>query len=116
MIRNVKDAQFHASFKFGIAMLFFPVYYILLAGIAAIITRPAWIPWALIPVGVLSGYFALYYFFWYKKLMAAIKYRRLINKSDPLIKHLTKLHETIIITMNKVVENYFLRYIPETKK
>ena len=116
MIRNVKDPQFHASFKFGIAMLFFPVYYILLAGIVAIITRPAWIPLTFIPFGVLSGYFALYYSFWYKKLMAAIKYRRLIKKSDPGINNLAKLHETIITTMNKVVENYFLRYIPETKK
>ena len=116
MIRNVKDAQFHASFKFGIAFLFFPVYYIIMAGLVAFITGPAWIPWAYIAFGALTGYFALYYSFWYKKLMAAIKYRRLIKTSDPEIINLTKLHETIITTMNEKVENYFKRYIPEAKK
>ena len=116
MIRNVKDPQFHASFKFAVAMLLFPVYYIILAVIAAIISGPAWIPLAFIALAAFSGYFALYYSFWFKKLKAAIKYRRLMNKSDPEIINLTDLHEKIISSMNEKVENYFLRFIPKTKK
>jgi 1-acyl-sn-glycerol-3-phosphate acyltransferase len=113
MIRNVKDPQFHASFKFGIVLVLFPAYYIIIAVIVAFITGSAWILWIYIACGVLSGYFALYYSFWFKKLRAAIKYRRLIKRADPEIINLTKLHETIISAMNEMVEEYQKRYIPE---
>lgn len=115
MIRNVKDPQFHASFKFVIAFICFPVYYIIMAVIIAIITGPAWIPWAYIASGVLSGYFALYYTFWYKKLKAAVKYRRLINKADPGFINIVKLHESIITSMNRMADNYVIKFVPGNK-
>jgi hypothetical protein len=116
MIRNVKDPQFHASFKFGIALFLFPIYYLILVGLIVLITGPAWITWEFIAFGIISGYFALYYSFWYKKLKAACKYRRLIKSSDPEIINLTKLHETIISAMNNMVEDYQKKYKPENIK
>ncbi len=116
MIRKVKDPQFHASFKFAISFLCFPVFYILIASIIAVITGSAWIALIYIVLGVLAGYFALYYSFWYKKLKAAIKYKRLVKNGDPEIIKLVKLHETIIAEMNIMAENYQDKYKPENIK
>jgi 1-acyl-sn-glycerol-3-phosphate acyltransferase len=116
IVKKIKDFQFHSSVKFVVAFIVFPVYYAIMAVIIGLATGPAWIPWIYIPFGFLAGYFALYYSFWYKKLRASFKYRIGIQKSDSEIISIMNLHESIISVMNKIVEDYQKRFLPEYKK
>lgn len=114
-IRNVKDPQFHSSFKFVLALILFPVYYTIAAVLIRIISGNSWLPWLYIISGLAAGYFSLYYASCFKKLRAVLRYKKLIRKAEPAILHLKELHERIISTMNKMVEEYQQRYIPENK-
>ncbi len=114
-IRNVKDPQFHSSFKFALAFVIFPVYYAIIGVAVRIISGSGWIPWAYITVSVLAGYFALYYSFIYKKLRSALRYLNLLRRSDPEILNLISLHNSIISTMNDLTEENQKRYLPENK-
>lgn len=42
LVRNIKDKQFHSSFKFVITLLAFPVFYLVEAGIFCMFNRYAW--------------------------------------------------------------------------
>jgi hypothetical protein len=93
----------------------FPAYYLVLAALAGILFRQAWISPAYIITGAAAGYFSLYYSFWYKKLAAVLRFKRFIRASDPEILNLKRLHQEIISEMNKLVEKSQERYKPENK-
>ena len=116
MIRKVKDPQFHSSIKFGISFFIFPLYYSIIAVSISLFTGFVWLPWLYIAAGITTGYIALYYSFWFKKLKSALKYRKLISQSDPKLLRMVFLHESIISKMNDMVEDSQKRYLPQNNK
>ena len=105
-IKNVKDSQFQSSFKFGVALLFFPVYYAIVGIVIGIFTGPAWIPWAAMLIMLTSGYIAVFYTFWVKKLVAALRFRMLKGRRDAKVLRLLELHQEIVEVMNGVCEEF----------
>jgi 1-acyl-sn-glycerol-3-phosphate acyltransferase len=115
-IKNVKDTQFQSSFKFGVALVFFPVYYAIAGTLIGIFTGPAWIPWTCLLAMLVCGYIAVFYTFAYKKLIAPIRYRSLQGKGDVRIKRLIELHGEIIEAMNGITDRFMMGVLPKNKK
>jgi len=105
-IKNVKYPQFVSSFKFAVALLFFPAHYAIIGIIAGLLTGPAWVSWAVMAGFLLSGYFAINYFFSLKKLLAAIRFRILKSKKDERIIRALNLHLEIVTTMNEITDRF----------
>jgi hypothetical protein len=115
MTRNVKDPQFHSSFKFVISFILFPAYYLVIGTVLGLIFRDASITGAYILIGTFTGYLSLYYSFFYKKIISSLRYKKLIHNSDPGLLKIKSLHESIIAQMNRLVDEYHDRYLPENK-
>jgi 1-acyl-sn-glycerol-3-phosphate acyltransferase len=104
-IRKIKDPQFHSSFKLVLAMITFPLYYIILIVLALIFVDPLWLKLAYIISIPLSGIFAFKYYIRVKKLYARFRYSRLVSIKDITILQLKKLRADIIEHMNKITEH-----------
>lgn len=114
--KNVKDPQFVSSFKFAIALIVFLIYYIIAGVLIALITGPAWIPWAGMIIMLISGYLAIQYTFFVKKQFAAIRFKILYARGDKNIQRLVELHGIITGTMNEITDR-FMDYIkPKNEK
>lgn len=74
LTKKVKDPQFLSSFRSVIALLLFPVYYIIVLIIAGFLIEQAWLKLAFLISLPLSGLFAFHYYIEAKKLWARIRY------------------------------------------
>lgn len=104
--KNIKDAQFHSSIKFVLAMIAFPVMYALQTILVSILTGPAWIAWAYLLSLPATGYFALFWSIWYKRWKAGLKYRKMKKSRDAVILDLEKDYHSIQSKMDKIVDAY----------
>jgi hypothetical protein len=102
---KIKDPQFHSSFKLVMAMIFFPVYYIILVVLGLILINPLWLKLAYFVTIPLTGLFAFKYYIRLKKLWAKFRYSRLVKKKNSNIQKLKKLRKDIVDKMNNIVEN-----------
>lgn len=114
--KNVKDPQFVSSFKFGVALFSFLIYYAVVGIIVGIFTCPAWIPWAVLLGMLVSGYIALFYTFSVKKLHASIRFRLLRGRKDNRIFKLLNLHNEICSQMNAITEQYMSKILTLPKE
>jgi hypothetical protein len=103
-IKNVKDRQFHSSFKLVVGMITFPLYYIILVILALIFIDPIWIKSSYLIAIPFSGLFAFRYYIRWKKLAARFRYSSLKRKKDSSIQQLKALRRDIIDSMNNIVE------------
>ena len=94
---KVEDKVFVSSFKFVLSMLFFPLFHLLLTGVAAFFLR-AWLP-VLLFLGSLplTGEAAFRYHILFKKFRARVRYRRMLRKKEPKIMRLMKLHRELAV-------------------
>ncbi len=115
-LKNVKDPQFHSSFKFVLAMILFPVFYALQTTIVALLTGPAWIAWAYLLSLPATGYFALFWSIWYKRWRAGLKYRRMKKSRHEKILSLERKYKEIMETMDHIVNEYPGRFGEKDKK
>lgn len=102
--KNIKDVQFHSSFKFVLAMIFFPVFYAIQTILVGILTGPAWIPWAYLLSLPATGYFALFWSIWYKRWKAGLKYRKMKKSRDNKILELERNYHEIQKMMDGIVD------------
>ncbi|MGC9341814.1 MAG: 1-acyl-sn-glycerol-3-phosphate acyltransferase [Bacteroidales bacterium] len=102
--KNIKDEQFHSSFKFVLAMIFFPVFYAIQTILVGILTGPAWIPWAYLLSLPATGYFALFWSIWYKRWKAGLKYRKMKKSRDQKILELERNYHEIQKMMDGIVD------------
>ncbi len=116
MIKNVKDPQFENSFRFGLALVIFLIYYSVAGILLAIFTGPAWIPWAGMFVMLTTGYFALFYSFSCKKLIAATRFRLLKRGKDNRIIRLMVLYDEINAVMNDITDQFMESIKPKEDK
>jgi 1-acyl-sn-glycerol-3-phosphate acyltransferase len=105
-IKNIKDVQFHSSFKFVLALILFPVFYALQTILVGIFTGPSWIPWVYLLSIPIAGYFALFWSIWYKRWKAGLKYRRLKKKRDDSILNLERHYKEIMKEMDNMADEY----------
>jgi 1-acyl-sn-glycerol-3-phosphate acyltransferase len=104
--KNIKDQQFHSSFKFVLAMIFFPVFYAIQTILVGLLTGPAWIAWVYLLSLPATGYFALFWSIWYKRWKAGLKYRKMKKARDEKILNLEKMYHEIHKLMDKMVDEY----------
>lgn len=102
---KIKDAQFHSSFKFALAFILFPILYALQTLIVAIFTEAWWIPWVYLVSLPFVGYFSLFWYIWYKRWKAGLKYRKLKKSRNKDLLDLEQLHKEIIDAMNTIVKS-----------
>jgi 1-acyl-sn-glycerol-3-phosphate acyltransferase len=80
-VKNIKDTQFHSSFKYVIGMIVFPLWYLILVVIAAFLGAPAWTLLLYVILLPVTGLAAFHYFISFKKLVAKIRYTLCSNNS-----------------------------------
>ncbi len=105
--RNIKDKQFHSSIHFGVWLVLFPVYYLILFFVAWIVVKS--LPFALLyffslPV---TGMFTFYYWTNYVKYSAKLRYS--IRRKGKKVQHLLKLRNEIIENMKAIMKKYDIK-------
>lgn len=104
-VKNLKDPQFFSSIKFVIATFGFPIFYILQTILVGVFTNPAWLPWVYLLSLPVTFYFALYYYFWIKKLRAKIVYNK--NRKAEEFRSLIKTRGEIFELLDQWVKEEF---------
>ncbi len=103
-IKNIKDAQFHSSVKYGAGLIIVLLYYLLLMILAIIFIRPLW----LMPVYILTipftGHFAFRYAVRWKKLLGRFRYAILVKRGNRKILDLQKIRNDITGIMDEIQE------------
>ncbi|MBN2612299.1 MAG: 1-acyl-sn-glycerol-3-phosphate acyltransferase [Bacteroidales bacterium] len=105
-VKNIKDAQFHSSVKFVVGMLVFPLYYIFMSVLAALIIPGALFSWLYIFMIPLSGIFAYNYIIWWKKLCARFRFIKYSRHNRDKNDFLPKLRKEIINLTDNIVKKY----------
>lgn len=105
-VKKVKDRQFHSSVKFVLGMLLFPLYYILVSVLAAIIIPGRFFSWLYIIFIPVSGIFAYNYYIRMTKLKAKIRFLRYMKKVKGKKRDLILKRKEIITYMDNIVSEY----------
>jgi 1-acyl-sn-glycerol-3-phosphate acyltransferase len=92
--KNIKDRQFHSSFKYVIGMIVFPFWYLLIAGILALTNLPGWYVLLYCVLLPLTGIFAFHYFIRIKKFIG--RWRFVLKNKSAEIKDLLGLRNDIV--------------------
>jgi len=100
-IRPVKDPQFWSSIKNGLALVLFPLFYLLQTLLVASITEGIGWPLGYLLSLPLTGYLAYFYYAGFKKWWARIRYNILWSKRPRLMTKIRDLRENIIQTADR---------------
>ncbi len=92
---KIKDPQFLSSFRFVIAILLFPFYYLILGIIGGFAWGNTWINVAFVISLPITGLFAFHYYIAAKKLWAKIRYNYMTWKKNSEIMELKNLYNQI---------------------
>jgi len=99
--RKVKDPQFWSSIKNGVALIFFPLFYIIQTLLVAVFTNNPWIPLVYLVSLPLTGYIAFRYYRGWKKFQAKWRYNVLQKKKPFLMKQVMDLRNEILSTVDR---------------
>jgi len=102
-IKNVKDPQFHSSFKSVIASLTFPFFYILQSLMILIIGKNIYLALIYLISLPVSFYFSLYYYLLLKKVIAKVRYNK--NNKTSEQRNIKLLREEIFNTIDRIIES-----------
>jgi hypothetical protein len=100
-VGNLKDTQFHSTFKYVVGMIAFPIWYIVVAGILAFLWIPIWLIVLYILLLPVTGLVAFEYFIRFRKLVA--KWRYTIHHNSPDLIAIRKDRSTIIDKMHAII-------------
>jgi len=100
--KNIKDPQFHSSFKFVIGMIAFPVWYLVIAGILVFTSLLLWLKLLYILLLPVTGLFAFHYFIRMKKFMAESRFY--LYKKNREIQDLMNMRKDILSRMHEIVK------------
>lgn len=96
-VKNLKDPQFHSSFKYVIGMIAFPLWYLVLAVVLVFLPLPAVVKLVSVLLMPVTGLFAFGYYIRLKKLIALIRYSLYSRK--PEITELKNMRKSILERM-----------------
>jgi len=103
LTRKVKDRQFLSSFRFVIAILLFPIYYLILAIIGSLIIENTWVILISILSSLIMGLFAFHYYIEIKKLWAKIRYNYLSRSKNKTLEKIKLLYNEIFEFGKKIL-------------
>lgn len=103
-VTKIKDLQFHSSFKYVMGMIVFPVWYLLIAGILALLSLPFWVILLYLVLLPLAGLTAFSYYIHLKKLIGKIKFS-LRKNSDEMVLLIEKRKQIIDLVTDIVNRN-----------
>jgi 1-acyl-sn-glycerol-3-phosphate acyltransferase len=104
--RNIKDLQFHSSFKYVVGMIVFPVWYLVIAGMLLFTTLPGWAVLTYIFFLPFSGLFAFHYFIRMKKFLARCRFYLIRNSGG--IQDLLTLRKEILQQTSDIITRQLL--------
>ena len=99
--RKVKDPQFWSSIKNGVALILFPLFYLLQTIAVAAFTDGPWIPFGYLVSLPLTGYLAYRYYVGWKKLKAKWRYNLLQKRRPFMMKQILDLRREIFSTLDR---------------
>lgn len=98
---KIKDPQFRSSFKFAIAVIAFPLFYILLLFALLLVDQPSWFKHAYLATCSVTGFFAINYWIWTKKLVAMWNFTLRKSFKNDKLNVITQLRNDIINIIEK---------------
>lgn len=102
--RNVKDPQFYSSIRFGLALVLFPLFYLVQLVVFNQFVDNGWWRLAYLVSLPLTGYAAYQYYRLLKKWWLKVRYELFRMKKPERFNMLRKLREEIIRTVDRWVE------------
>lgn len=108
---NVKDPQFHSSFKYVFGMIAFPVWYIVVAGILGFLSLPLWLIVIYVILLPITGVMAFDIYIRYRKLLGKLRFI-VRKKSDQLDRLIETRNKIIGIVTELVNRNYIINENP----
>lgn len=106
VVKNIKDPQFHSSLKFVSGMVIFPVYFIILSVLPAVIIPGSLFSWLYIISIPLSGIFAYNFYIWTKKMRGKFRFLKYMRKSKGSRNNLAEQRKEIIaLTDNLIIKS-----------
>jgi 1-acyl-sn-glycerol-3-phosphate acyltransferase len=107
-VKNIKDPQFHSSFKYVIGMIAFPLWYLVIACLLFFLPFTAWIKLLYFIFLPVTGLFAFSYYINFKKLWAMFMYT--CNNKKPIIESLKRLRKNVLNRMHDIVNQQYPAY------
>jgi hypothetical protein len=104
--RKIKDRQFHSSVKLVTGLFLFPIFYLILTGIVALLVHSWWLPWVYLLSLPVSGWLAHKYFIGWKKTRALWKYKLARMRTGSPVPALLKLRKEIIDHMLMISKDH----------
>ncbi|HLO60788.1 MAG TPA: 1-acyl-sn-glycerol-3-phosphate acyltransferase [Bacteroidales bacterium] len=104
-VKNIKDTQFHSSFKFVVSMIVFPVWYLIIGGVLALTHLPILIILFYIILLPLTGLLAFTYYIGFRKWLGCLRF--LSGKNSVKVKKLVSDRSAIISMMNDIVRKHY---------
>jgi 1-acyl-sn-glycerol-3-phosphate acyltransferase len=102
-VRKISDKQFHSSVKFGLGLILFPFYYLVLLIILSFITGNVLLMLILIICMPVCGKLMFSGFVSFNKLFSKIRFRRLFCGKDPQLIEMINLRKWIISRVDEIV-------------
>ncbi|MBN2347653.1 MAG: 1-acyl-sn-glycerol-3-phosphate acyltransferase [Bacteroidales bacterium] len=102
-INKIKDPQFHSTMKYGIGLVTFLLYYIILIVLALIFLPFIWLKVIYIILIPFTGHFSFRYFIAYKKLFAKFRYTFQVLFKNLEVSNLRELRKEIFDRMDTFV-------------
>lgn len=102
---KIKDPQFHSTFKFVLAMIFFPLMYLLWMIPGFILIENGWARLAFVLSLPLAGIVAWFYSIHFKKTRSRFRLFRMNLAGNPVAKKLTRLRQDIIERMDSITQS-----------
>jgi hypothetical protein len=104
-VKNIKDTQFHSSFKYVVGMLVFPLWYLILGGILALFDIPIWEILIFIAALPVLGLAAFRYYINGKKLFSKIRFT--FRRNTPEMQKLVEMRNLAITGMYQIINKHF---------
>ena len=101
---KIKDPQFISTFKYGLGLVFFVLYYLILIILTLIFVPYWWLKLIVILTLPLTGLFAYNYFISIKKLVAKCRYNIFTLRKNKKLQVLRQLRQEITGTMNEIYD------------
>lgn len=102
--KNIKDPQFHSSFKYVVGMIAFPLWYLVIAGVLFFTPLSWWQGLLYLLLVPLTGLAAFHYFIGMKKLKA--RWTFYLRKKSHEMLDLTKLRQSIVSHTHLIMNRY----------
>ncbi|MGM0531551.1 MAG: 1-acyl-sn-glycerol-3-phosphate acyltransferase [Bacteroidota bacterium] len=104
--RNVKDPQFYSSIRFGLALVVFPLFYLIQLVVFSQVIDDGWLRLAYLISLPVTGYAAYQYYRLMKKWWAKVRYELFRMKRPGRFNMLHQLRDEIIQTVDRWVEGH----------